>query len=332
MRLLLAAGARPQFIKAAALLPALRRRHEVFFVHTGQHDDPRMVEAHFAGLGLPAPDARLESRAEGAARLARMIEGLAPLCRRTDRVLALGDTDSAHATALAAAFSGVPVAHVEAGARSGDRSMPEERNRILVDELSDRLFCSTAAHAGNLGGRGGVEVVGDVMADLLLAREREIRSRPRPIAEEYALLTLHRAATADDPEAVARVLAAVASSPFPALFPIHPRTARSMPKPPGRIRVTEPLPYLEFLAAVAHARLVLTDSGGLQKEACLLGVPCVTLRETTEWRETVEAGWNRLAGTDPARILEAMRAPRPTGPPPRLYGEGRAAERIAAAL
>ncbi|HEX5135649.1 MAG TPA: UDP-N-acetylglucosamine 2-epimerase [Planctomycetota bacterium] len=329
MRVAVVAGARPQFVKAAALLPALRARGEAILVHTGQHDDPRMVEAHFAGLALAPPDHRLDvASRERPARLAEMVDGLTRLLERhpVDRVLALGDADSAVAAAVAASFREIPVAHVEAGARSGERELPEERNRILVDEASDLFFCSTDAHARNLDGLDGVHVTGDVMADVLLAR---LGALPRRHGD-YAVLTLHRAGTADDPAAVARVLAAAAGAGCPVVFPRHPRTR--VGALPGNVAEAPPLPYLEFLGLVAGARFALTDSGGLQKEAYLLGVPCITLRDATEWGETVDVGWNVLVGTDPERIAKALRSP-PRGPGrPALYGDGHAAERIAALL
>jgi len=300
-------------------------------VHTGQHGDPRMVEAHFEGLGLAPPDERLVLRErERAPRLAEMRTGLAALLSRLRpaRVVAFGDTDSTVAAAEAAASLAIPVAHVEAGARSGEPDLPEERNRIRVDELSDQLFCSTPAHAAHLAGRRGVHVVGDLMADALLARESILRAsggaRPRT---PYGILTVHRAATADDAATLSRVIAGVASSPCPVLFPVHPRT-RPAGLPPV-VSPLPPLPYVEFLGLVAGAAFVLTDSGGVQKEAYLLGVPCITLREATEWGETVAEGWNVLVGTDAARIARAIaRPPRASTRPP-LYGDGRAGARIA---
>lgn len=328
MRLLVVVGGRPQFVKAAALLPALRHRAETILVDTGQHDDPRMVDAHFPGLGLAKPDIRLEVPGwQRGMRMKVMVGGLQEVLAEhaPDRVIVLGDTDSALAGATAAAD--LPVAHVEAGARSGEPDLPEERNRVRIDEIADLLFCATPAHAGNLAGRDGVHVVGDVMADLLLAKEREIRSCT-PARDPYAVLTLHRAATADDPEAVSRVLRAAGDAPWPVVFPKHPRT-RVPGKLPGSIEIRPPLPYLDFLGLVAGAQCVLTDSGGLQKEAYLLGVPCITLRDATEWSETVEAGWNVLAGTDPARIAAALGAPPRAADRPALYGNGAAARRIA---
>lgn len=327
---LLVAGARPQFVKAAALLPALRAAGSTLLVHTGQHADPSMVEAHFRDLDLPEPDLRLPAgQADRAARLATMVAGIGEAVSRARprRVIAMGDTDSTLAAALAASMLGTPLAHVEAGARSFDRTMPEERNRIVADELSDLLLCSTEAHARNLRGRARVKVTGDVMADVLLAREERIRARIRPGPGNYAVLTLHRAGV--DRPALARVFDALSRAPLRILFPVHPRTRPLLDVIPGNVEISDPLPYLDFLGLVAGARAVLTDSGGLQKESYLLGVPCVTLRESTEWGETVEAGWNRLCGHDAARIVAALSAPAPAGPRPPLYGDGHAAERIA---
>jgi len=331
MAVAVVAGARPQFVKAAALLPELARRGEALLVHTGQHADPRMVEAHFPGLGLPPPAARLATAARGrAARMGEMVQRLAEWLEaaRPSRVLALGDADSAVAAALSASLLGVPVAHVEAGARSFEPDLPEERNRVLVDELADLHLCSTPEHARNLAGRPRVEVVGDVLADLLLAHEGEVRRNAR--RRGHVLLTVHRAGAADDPAALGRILGGVAGAGRPVLFPVHPRTARALgPLPPG-VEALEPLPYREFLSLLAGAEAVATDSGGVQKEAYLLGVPCVTLREATEWGGTVAAGWNVLAGTDPERIASALRHPPRSPSRPALFGDGRAAARIAA--
>jgi len=330
MRLLVVVGTRPQFVKVAALLPALRRRGETILVDTGQHCDPRMVDAHFAGLGLPEPDVRLDVPGLGRpVRMTVMVGGLRDLMaeHRPDRVVVMGDTDTALAGATAAAGADIPVAHVEAGARSGEPDLPEEQNRLRIDEIADLLFCATPGHAANLAGRDGVHVVGDVMADVLLAREREIRGRTAP-GDPYAVLTVHRAATADDPAAVARVLEAAGAAGVPVVFPRHPRT-RIPREPPAGVEIRPPLPYLDFLGLVAGARFVLTDSGGLQKEAYLLGVPCITLREATEWPETIDAGWNILVGTDPARMAAALAAPPRAPDRPALFGDGAAAVRIA---
>jgi UDP-N-acetylglucosamine 2-epimerase len=329
MRVAVVAGARPQFIKAAALVPALRARHEVLFVHTGQHFDPRMVEAHFKGLELPAPDVRLQLRSyDRAPRLAEMVTGLTHLLeeRPVDRVLSLGDADTAVAAAIAGAFRGIPIGHVEAGARSGERALPEERNRILIDELCDQFFCSTEAHAKNLEGRENLHVTGDVMADVLLARKSQLRGE----RGTYGVLTLHRAGNADDPEAVARVFEAIGTAPCPVFFPRHPRT--KVPALPPNIGEMPPLPYLDFMGLVSGAKFAITDSGGLQKEAYLLGVPCITLRDATEWGETVASGWNVLTGTDPKKVVAALKSPPKGSARPPLYGDGHAAEKIASLL
>ncbi len=327
MSLLVVAGARPQFIKAAALMPALP---DAQLVHTGQHRDPRMVEAHFAGLGLAPPDHVLTLAATArAARHDEMTASLVDLLERVRprRVIALGDTDSTRAAAIAAAMTKTPVAHVEAGARSGEPNLPEEINRVVVDGLSDLLLCSTAHCAAHLSGRQNVHVVGDVMADVLLRYEAAIRAKT-PDRDPYVVLTLHRAATADDPQLVADVVAAVCrAAGQPVLFPRHPRT--TLREKPTGLTELEPLPYLEFLGLVAGASAVVTDSGGLQKEAYLLGVPCITLRERTEWLETVESGWNVLVGTDPDRIAHALASPPRAPTRPSHYGDGAAAERIA---
>jgi len=337
MRLVLVAGARPQFIKAAALLPALRARHEVCFLHTGQHASASMVDAHFAGLEIPEPDLRhapaeFPRDLEEADRFAALglfgQVALKAVRGAVDRIVVMGDTDSTVAGARCGEAMSIPVAHVEAGARSGEPDLVEERNRIEVDRIADLCFCSTPAHAANLAGEAGVHVVGDVMADVLKKHRATIDAR-RP-GGEYSVLTLHRARTADSARTVAAILEAVASSPVPVVFPKHPRL-RSVPIPAG-IEVLEPLPYLDFLGLVAGARFVLTDSGGLQKEACLLGVPCITLRDATEWGETVAVGCNVLVGTDPCKIRAAIAKPPHGRAAPDIYGDGHASERIAAVL
>jgi len=335
VKALVVAGARPQFVKAAALLPALRRRGEALLVHTGQHTDAAMVQAHFPDLGLGEPDVHLEvTETNRGRRVAAMVQALVEVIeqQRPTHVLALGDTDSALAAGLGGALAGAVVAHVEAGARSGDRSMPEELNRITVDEWSRLLFCSTEAHAAELSGRDGVHVVGDVMADVLLRHEAAIRACVPAREAPYAVLTLHRAATADDAAALERVLQAVGRAGLPTLFPVHPRTRPNLPSVPANVELMEPLPYVQFLAHVAAAACVLTDSGGVQKEAYLLGVPCVTLRGCTEWAETVDQGWNVLVATNPERIAAALRDPPRGSERPPLYGDGNAASRIAAVL
>ncbi|MEM8884463.1 MAG: UDP-N-acetylglucosamine 2-epimerase [Planctomycetota bacterium] len=328
MTVALVVGARPQFVKAAALLPALRDRGPTLLVHTGQHTDAELDADQFASLGLPAPDVRLTADGDRDARRTGMVEGLRAAFAEhaIERVVVLGDTDSTVAGAEAAHALGLPLTHVEAGARSGEPDLPEEINRVRVDELSDRLLCSTAAHADNLAGRTGVHVVGDLMAAALQARAETIRAQAPSGGDPYAVLTVHRAGTADDPAALESIVQGLAGIGMRVVFPKHPRVQRrDFPAP---IVVVPPMPYLAFLSLVAGATRVLTDSGGLQKEAYLLGVPCITLRDATEWGETVDAGWNVLAGTDPVRIREAL-AHTPPPARPALYGESDVPARIA---
>ncbi len=329
MTLLLVGGTRPQMVKAAALLPELPS--DTVFVRTGQHADPLLADAQLDDLGVRSPDVTLGPWPAGRTeRLDRMIAALREVIKkhRPHRVVVMGDTDSTVAGTLAARYASIPVAHVEAGARSDEPDLPEEKNRKLVDASSDLLFCATPAHAVALAGRADVHVVGDVMADVLRVHRAAIEARRSD--GDYCVLTLHRAGTANSPTAVARVLRAAAAAPCPVVFPRHPRLRSA--DVPQNIAVRTPLSYLPFLGLVAGARFVLTDSGGLQKEAYLLGVPCITLRDATEWGETVAAGWNVLVGTDASRIAAAMLAPPRAAARPELFGDGRAAARIAAIL
>jgi UDP-N-acetylglucosamine 2-epimerase (non-hydrolysing)/UDP-GlcNAc3NAcA epimerase len=351
VRVLTVVGNRPQFVKAAAVSHRLRRvAHEVL-VHTGQHHDPELSRVFFEELSLPAPEHRLElGGGTNTAQTARMLAALEPLlaAERPDAVLVYGDTNSTLAGALAGAQAGAPVAHVEAGMRSFDRAMPEELNRVLADHASSLLLCSSAAAAAQLRAesvRGAVEVVGDVMVDVALLLADCARARVAPLRAlglepgRYLLATAHRAGNVDDPERLARLVALLRALPDPVVLPLHPRT-RARLEATGllkalaeddAVRLVPPLGYLDFSALLHHARAVLTDSGGVQKEAYLAGVPCVTLRAVTEWTETVEAGWNALVDLDVAAALAALARPVPAARPP-LYGDGRAGERVVDAL
>ncbi|MGH2890201.1 MAG: non-hydrolyzing UDP-N-acetylglucosamine 2-epimerase [Solirubrobacteraceae bacterium] len=356
MRVLTVIGNRPQFIKAAAVSPPLRRDHEEVLVHTGQHFDDRLSAVFFAELGLPAPDRELGiSLGSSTSQASRMLAALEPVLEEVvpDAVLVYGDTNSTLAGALAGAQAGVPVAHVEAGMRSFDRSMPEELNRVLTDHASSLLLCSTETAVANLrreGVAGRVDQVGDVMVDVALrvqprARERADLLRARGLEPGgYALATAHRAGNVDGParlELLVALLERVAATVVPLLLPLHPRTDRRLRElalrdrlasAPG-VTVTEPVGYLELTALLCGARAVLTDSGGLQKEAFLASVPCVTLRPGTEWTETVEAGWNALVDLDADAALAALQRPAPAAAPDiSVYGDGRAGERVVAAL
>ncbi len=345
MKVLSIVGARPQFIKCAPVSREVRRVHEEVLVHTGQHYDYLLSEVFFRDLGIPAPDYHLEigSGSHGV-QTGRMLGAIEEVIGKEepDIVLVYGDTNSTLAGALAAAKMHVPVAHVEAGLRSFDRRMPEEVNRVLTDHASDLLFCPTETAVANLAAEGitrGVHLTGDVMVDALqenlaLAKERATVDLP---ATGYFLATVHRASNTDDPVALRAIMAAFALLEAPVIFPVHPRTRKKFAeygiRPAENVRIVEPLPYFDMLAALAGARAVLTDSGGVQKEAYILEVPCVTLRENTEWVETLEDGWNVLVGADAGRIVaEAGRAGDARRGHAARFGDGHAAERIAAII
>jgi UDP-N-acetylglucosamine 2-epimerase (non-hydrolysing)/UDP-GlcNAc3NAcA epimerase len=351
VRVLTVVGNRPQFIKAAAVSGPLRAAHEEVLVHTGQHYDDELSDVFFRELGLARPDRELGiGGGSNTAQTARMLAALEPLLVEIapEAVLVYGDTNSTLAGALAAAQAGVPVAHVEAGMRSFDRSMPEELNRVLVDHMSDLLLCASQTAAENLRGEsahGAIEVVGDVMVDLACSwRERghartEVLERYGLREGNYLLLTAHRAGNVDDPRRLQTLVDVVAALPGSVVFPVHPRT-RARLHDAGlladlelleHVRLCDPLGYLEFAALLHGARAVLTDSGGVQKEAYLARVPCITLRPSTEWVETVDAGWNTLVDLDGGAALAALERPTPKDHP-QLYGDGKAAARCVAAI
>lgn len=336
-------GARPQFVKAAPVSRALAAAGMTeVIVDTGQHYDARLRRVFFEELGLAEPAYHLavgsgthaEQTAAGLLGLERALQD-----ERPDWVLVYGDTNATLAGALAAAKLNLPVAHVEAGLRSYNRTMPEELNRVVTDHLSALLFCPSAAARANLAREGivaGVFVVGDVMVDSL----RWAAARPKPAIlpvppAPYTVATIHRAATTDDPSRLAEALACLSVVPYTVVFPMHPRTRemlrRTGPVPPN-VQTCEPLSFVEMIHTVQGAELVLTDSGGLQKEAYLLGKPVITLREETEWTETLAGGWNRLVGTDAARTRAALHEPRTGSPDSTVYGDGQAAAQIVRVL
>ncbi len=343
-------GNRPQFIKAAPLARALDPVTRHVLVHTGQHYDHELSQVFFDELGLRPPDHRIDSGSGShAGQVAAMMAGLEPVleAEAADLVLVYGDTNSTLAGALVAAKRGQPLGHVESGLRSFDRAMPEEVNRVVADVVSDLRFCPSQTAVDNLAAEGmreGVHLVGDVMVDTALhfgplARERSgILDRLGVTAGGFALVTVHRQSNTgvNAMPALVEVLDAIG---MPVVFPLHPRTRAALDaagltdRAATAAHIEPPLGYLDFTALVSSAAVVLTDSGGVQKEAYLHSVPCLTLRDTSEWVETVQLGWNQLmGGLDAQRVAAAMpRLQRPAEHPP-LYGDGHAAERIAAVI
>lgn len=341
-------GARPQFIKAAALSRALRTRFTEVLIHTGQHYDDTMSDVFFRELDLPTPDRNLGvgSGSHGAQTGKMMIE-LEPvvLAERPDWVLVYGDTNSTLAGSLVAAKLHVPIAHVEAGLRSFDRRMPEEVNRVVSDHLSDLKFCPTETGVRNLAKEGvmeGVHLVGDVMYDifvehLAIARGRRPAALDEPAFKKgFALATIHRPENTDEPSRLRTIIDGLAGSGLPVLFPVHPRTRAALEAArlpiPSTLKVIEPVGYLDMIALEDAADVIVTDSGGVQKEAYFVGKPCVTVRETTEWPETVDAGWNTLVGANATGLAEAVASFRPKGARPLCFGDGHAAEKILTVL
>ncbi len=344
-------GARPQFIKASVVSRELRKRHREILVHTGQHYDNNLSGLFFEELDIPTPDYNLGiGSASHGVQTAKMLTKLEELLSQEmpDWVLVYGDTNSTLAGALAAAKLRIPLAHVEAGLRSFNRAMPEEINRIVADHLSQLLFCPSKTAVDNLGREGiseGVFQVGDVMADILNYAVSHAPARLEPISrlglkeKGYILVTVHRAENTDHSLKLRNIVNGLKSLNEPVIFPLHPRTRKALEDQDllaelftDFIHLIEPQSYLNMVKLEQGARLVLTDSGGVQKEAYWLGVPCLTLREETEWVETVTCGWNVLVGTDPEVIREKVRFFNPPEQHPQLYGDGKAALRCVGLL
>ena len=359
MKIISVVGTRPNFIKIAPLMEAFRASPgvEPMLVHTGQHYDERMSDLFFHQLGIPEPDVNLNvGSASHAVQTAEILKAFEPvvLDNRPDVVLVVGDVNSTLACGLVAVKLGVKLVHVEAGLRSFDRSMPEEINRLLTDSISDLLFCTEQSGVDNLRNEGvpdeKVFMVGNVMIDTLL------RNLPKADAStiladlgvregQYAVLTLHRPGNVDDPDVLAGLLdaAEVVQRDMPIIFPIHPRTRKNLADSPlgarveamTPLRLIGPAGYLDFLKLMSSARLMMTDSGGIQEETTILKVPCLTLRENTERPVTADIGSNQIVGTDPEKILAGYRSimdgsePEPQTPP---LWDGHAAERIAGIL
>jgi UDP-N-acetylglucosamine 2-epimerase (non-hydrolysing)/UDP-GlcNAc3NAcA epimerase len=351
MHVLTIIGNRPQFVKLAAVSPLLREHHQETLVHTGQHHDRELSQVFFDQLNLPQPDHDLGvAGGSNSSQTSRMLAALEPLIGELspDLILVYGDTNSTLAGALAAAQTGVPLAHVEAGLRSFDRAMPEEVNRVVCDALANLLLVPGAAAVDNLdreGAIGQVVVTGDVMGDVVLGMREALD--PDEVTREfnvepgkYVLVTAHRAANVDDPRQLLRLVELLEALVYPAVFPLHPRTRARLSEAGlierleniESISVLPALPYNATMALVSAARAVLTDSGGLQKEAIWLGKQCLTMRPSTEWVETVESGWNAVVGLDSLLVNELLEAGPPPGEPPLLYGAGSAGAKVVAAI
>lgn len=345
LRIVTIVGARPQFIKAASLNRAIREHNrtcpespiEEFLVHTGQHYDANMSQVFFEELDIPAPKANLGIGGGGQGEMTgRMLMAIEPVlaAQKPDWTLVYGDTNSTLAGALAAAKLRLPLAHVEAGLRSFDRSMPEEVNRVLTDHVSNLLFCPSRVSVENLASEGirkGVHLTGDVMFDAV--RFYSGRAGTCPYPRPFILMTLHRAGNTDDATKLQGILDALADAPHPVVFPVHPRTKKVLSglqqALPQSVAAVEPLSYLEMMAALRECEWVITDSGGLQKEAYFLGKKCVVARDNTEWVELVELDAVRLAGADPQELRTAMDwAQTPLERVEPVYGGGDASRRI----
>lgn len=341
-------GVRPQFVKASVVSRELRKKHEEVLIHTGQHYDYQMNKVFFEQLNIPEPDYHLDigSGTHGfqTGEMLKKIEEVI-IKEKPDLVLTYGDTNSTLAGALAASKLHIKTAHVESGLRSFDRSMPEELNRILTDHCSDILFCPTQNAVDNLKNEGIIENVhltGDVMVDSLLYN-REIAENKSTIlndlglkSKKYLVATIHRASNTDDEENLKNIVDAFSELDETIVFPLHPRTEKFLKnyglydRLKSSVILTQPLGFLEFIKLTNHAKMMLTDSGGVQKEAYILKVPCITLRENTEWVETVEDGWNILVGSNQDKIIRMVNEIKPSLNTHRdVFGNGKACDNIA---
>jgi UDP-N-acetylglucosamine 2-epimerase len=344
-------GARPQFVKSSPVSRAIRENAEEILIHTGQHYDKNMSAVFFEEMGIPKPDYNLGVgsglQGEQTAQMLEKIERVV-IDEKPDWLLIYGDTNSTLAGALAAAKLHIPVAHIEAGLRSFDKKMPEEINRIVSDQISDILFCPTQTAVDNLKAEGitkGVEIVGDVMYDAAIHFSKIAQERSRALdelglkAKGYMLATIHRSSNTDDAQNLRLLLEAFVESGETIVFPVHPRTRKAITESGlsglidgGRVKLIDPVGYIDFLQLENCASKILTDSGGVQKEAFFFGIPCITLRDTTEWVETVQSGWNVLVHVDKNLIMENITSFNPQGEPPKLFGDGNASLYIAQRL
>ncbi len=338
-------GARPQFVKTAMLAKAWKGKCEQLFLHTGQHYNFNLSDSLLIDLGMREPDINLGiGSASPAEQTARMMIGIETYIQKNDPdcVVVYGDTNSTLAGAMVASKMDIPLVHIEAGLRSFNRKMPEEINRIVTDHVSDLLFCPTKTSQENLQKEGitnGVFLSGDVMADALEFYKSKLNDKESLLKEfklkekRFLLLTLHRQGNVDSREKLNEIVMGLKEIPETILFPIHPRTKKMLNifqmELPVNVIVIPPLDYTKLLLLEQTASAILTDSGGIQKEAYLMGTPCITLRDETEWVETVQTGWNILVGADRKKIVSAYNNFHPAGKRPQLYGNYHAAEMIA---
>lgn len=344
MKIITIVGARPQFIKAAPVSKTLRMEHEEIIIHTGQHYDANMSDIFFNELKIPRPDYNLEIGSGSHGMMTgRMLEKLEEiyLKEKPDFVLVYGDTNSTLAGALAASKLLIPVIHIEAGLRSFNKAMPEEQNRILTDHISDLLLVPTEDAIKNLTNEGikkGIHNVGDVMYDAVLMFKEIAKSKSGLLKEldvnsgEYILTTIHRAENTNDINRLRNMIEALNESGEKIILPLHPRTKKFIEgyglNFNENIKVIDPIGYLEMLMLEENSKMIVTDSGGVQKEAYFMGKPCITMRDETEWVETVECGWNVVVGTDKSKILDNIRNFKPTRIQQAIFGDGNAAQKI----
>lgn len=348
MKFVSVVGARPEFIQATPVSRAIRKNHQELLVHTGQHYDYKMSQTFFDELGIPVPDYNLEvgsgSHAGQTAEILVRFEELL-LKEKPDCVIVRGDTNSTLAGALAASKLHIPTVHIEAGERSFDRRMPEEINRLVADKLASAFFCVSQTAVGQLANEGitkDVYWVGDVMLDANLSNRPIARQKSMVLstlgldAISYGLVTVHRAANTDDPKRLVNIVKALSKVGETVVFPVHPRTRGALDKLDVKfgdnIRLIEPVGYFDMMMLEENARLIATDSGGVQREAYFMSKPCITLRDETEWTETVKVGWNKLVGVDVEMIVNEWKNFAPPAEQPPIFGDGKAGEKIAEIL